>query len=74
MNRIIKIIKAITLSFVATFAVLLIEPVRIFTGMAAFIIFAMLIIDTWKNLLKLRRDNNAEQSDFNGQTCNRPRT
>lgn len=43
-----KIIKAITLSLVAVFAVLMIEPLRYFAGMAAIVVFGMLIADAWR--------------------------
>lgn len=52
MNRIVKIIKSITLSIMAVFAVLMIEPVRFFAGMAAAVVFGMLIVDAWRGYKK----------------------
>lgn len=48
MKKTIQTIKAITLSIVAVFAVLMIEPVRFFAGMAAAVVFGMLIVDAWR--------------------------
>ena len=50
-----KAIKAIFLTVVITLAVLIIEPVRFFVGMAGFVIFGMLIADTMKNYRKIKR-------------------
>lgn len=52
MKKMIQTIKAITLSIVAVFAVLVIEPVRFFAGMAAAVIFGMLIVDAWRGYKK----------------------
>lgn len=52
MKKTIQTIKAITLSIVAVFAVLMIEPVRFFAGMAAAVVFGMLVIDTWRGYKK----------------------
>lgn len=48
MSKIIKTIKAITLSLVAVFAVLMIEPLRYFAGMAAIVVFVMIWMDAWR--------------------------
>lgn len=50
-----KVIKAIFFTVVITLAVLIIEPVRFFAGMAGFVIFGMLIADTMKNYRKIKR-------------------
>lgn len=47
-----KAIKAIVLSIVAVFAVLIIEPLRYFAGMAAAVIFGMLVVDAWRGYKK----------------------
>ncbi|MCI6496693.1 MAG: hypothetical protein MSA01_06530 [Anaeromassilibacillus sp.] len=50
-----KVIKAIFFTVVITLAVLIIEPIRFFVGMAGFVIFGMLIADTMKNYRKIKR-------------------
>lgn len=50
-----KVIKAIFFTVVITLAVLIIEPIRFFAGMAGFVIFGMLIADTMKNYRKIKR-------------------
>ncbi|MGN0566433.1 MAG: hypothetical protein ACI4IU_07125 [Candidatus Limousia pullorum] len=50
-----KVIKAIFFTVVITLAVLMIEPVRFFAGMAAAVIFGMLVVDTIKEYRKLRK-------------------
>lgn len=52
MKRTIKIIRSITLSVVSAFAVLMIEPVRFFAGMASAVIFVMLVVDAWRGYKK----------------------
>lgn len=48
MEKIIKTIKAIALSLVAVFAVLMIEPLRYFAGMAAIVVLVMIDMDAWR--------------------------
>lgn len=43
-----KIIKSIVISVIAVFAVLMIEPLRFFAGMAAAVVFGMLVVDAWR--------------------------
>lgn len=50
MGKIIKAIKAIALSLVAVFAVLMIEPLRYFAGMAAIVVFVMIGMDAWRGM------------------------
>ncbi len=50
-----KVIKAVFFTVVITLAVLIIEPIRFFVGMAGFVIFGMLIADTMKNYRKIKR-------------------
>lgn len=52
MKKTIQTIKAITLSAVAVFAVLMIEPVRFFAGMAAIVVLVMIGMDAWKGMKK----------------------
>lgn len=52
MKRMTKIIKSITLSIASVFAVLMIEPVRFFAGMAAAVVFGMLVVDAWRGYKK----------------------
>ena len=47
-----KVIKAIFFTVVITLAVLIIEPVRFFAGMAGFVIFGMLVVDAWRGYKK----------------------
>lgn len=47
-----KIIKSIVISMIVFFGVLMIEPVRFFAGMAAAVIFGMLIVDSWRGYKK----------------------
>lgn len=47
-----KIIKSIAISVIAVFGVLMIEPVRFFAGMAAAVVFGMLIVDAWRGYKK----------------------
>lgn len=54
MGKIIKAIKAIALSLVAVFAVLMIEPLRYFAGMAAAVVFGMLVVDVWREYKNVR--------------------
>ena len=50
-----KVIKAVFFTVVITLAVLIIEPIRFFVGMAGFVIFGMPIADTMKNYRKIKR-------------------
>lgn len=50
-----KVIKTVFLTVAITLAVLMIEPIRFFVGMAGFVIFGMLIADTMKNYRKIKR-------------------
>lgn len=47
-----KIIKSIVISMFVVFSVLMIEPVRFFAGMAAAVIFGMLVVDAWRGYKK----------------------
>lgn len=47
-----KIIKATIISFVVVFAVLMIEPLRYFAGMAAVFVFVMIGMDAWREIKK----------------------
>lgn len=47
-----KIIKSIAISMIVAFSVLVIEPVRFFAGMAAAVVFGMLIVDAWRGYKK----------------------
>lgn len=47
-----KTIKSIVISVIVVFGVLMIEPVRFFAGMAAAVIFGMLIVDAWRGYKK----------------------
>lgn len=48
MKKTIQTIKSITLSIVAAFAVLMIEPLRYFAGMAAVVVLVMIGMDAWR--------------------------
>lgn len=50
-----KVIKAIFFTVVITLAVLIIEPIRFFAGMAGFVIFGMLIVDSVKRYIKAQK-------------------
>ena len=50
-----KVIKSVFLTVLITLAVLIIEPIRFFVGMAGFVIFGTLIADTMKNYRKIKR-------------------
>lgn len=50
-----KVIKAIFFTVVITLAVLIIEPVRFFAGMAGFVIFGMIVMDTIKEYRKTQK-------------------
>lgn len=51
-----KVIKAIFFTVVITLAVLIIEPVRFFAGMAGFVIFGMIVMDTIKEYRKTQKE------------------
>lgn len=51
-----KAIKAVFLTVVITLIVLLIEPIRFFAGMAGFVIFGMLVVDTIKEYRKTQKE------------------
>lgn len=51
-----KAIKAVFLTVVITLIVLLIEPIRFFVGMAGFVIFGMLVVDTIKEYRKTQKE------------------
>lgn len=50
-----KVIKTVFLTVAITLAVLMIEPIRFFAGMAGFVIFGMLIVDTVKCYIKAQK-------------------
>ena len=51
-----KVIKAIFFTVVITLAVLIIEPIRFFAGMAGFVIFGMILMDTIKEYRKTQKE------------------
>ena len=51
-----KVIKAIFFTVVITLAVLIIEPIRFFAGMAGFVIFGMIVMDTVKEYRKTQKE------------------
>ena len=51
-----KVIKAVFFTVVITLAVLIIEPIRFFVGMAGFVIFGMLVVDTIKEYRKTQKE------------------
>lgn len=51
-----KVIKAIFFTVVITLAVLIIEPIRFFVGMAGFVIFGMILMDTIKEYRKTQKE------------------
>lgn len=51
-----KVIKAIFFTVVITLAVLIIEPIRFFAGMAGFVIFGMIVMDTIKEYRKTQKE------------------
>lgn len=51
-----KAIKAIFFTVVITLAVLIIEPIRFFAGMAGFVIFGMIVMDTVKEYRKTQKE------------------
>lgn len=51
-----KAIKAVFFTVVITLAVLIIEPIRFFVGMAGFVIFGMLVVDTIKEYRKTQKE------------------
>lgn len=51
-----KVIKTVFLTVAITLAVLIIEPVRFFAGMAGFVIFGMLVVDTIKEYRKTQKE------------------
>ena len=51
-----KVIKAVFFTVVITLIVLLIEPIRFFAGMAGFVIFGMLVVDTIKEYRKTQKE------------------
>ena len=50
-----KVIKAVFFTVVITLAVLIIEPIRFFVGMAGFVIFGMIVMDTIKEYRKTQK-------------------
>lgn len=51
-----KVIKTVFLTVAITLAVLMIEPIRFFVGMAGFVIFGMLVVDTIKEYRKTQKE------------------
>lgn len=51
-----KVLKTVFLTVAITLAVLMIEPVRFFAGMAGFVIFGMLVVDTIKEYRKTQKE------------------
>lgn len=50
-----KVIKTVFLTVAITLAILLIEPIRFFAGMASFVVFGMLIVDSVKCCIKAQK-------------------
>lgn len=51
-----KVIKTVFLTVAITLAVLMIEPIRFFAGMAGFVIFGMIVMDTIKEYRKTQKE------------------
>lgn len=51
-----KVIKTVFLTVAITLAVLMIEPIRFFVGMAGFVIFGMIVMDTVKEYRKTQKE------------------
>ncbi|MEE0761739.1 MAG: hypothetical protein UIM27_02055 [Acutalibacteraceae bacterium] len=51
-----KVIKTVFLTVAITLAVLMIEPIRFFVGMAGFVIFGMIFMDTVKEYRKTQKE------------------
>lgn len=51
-----KVIKTVFLTVAITLAVLMIEPIRFFVGMAGFVIFGMILMDTIKEYRKTQKE------------------
>lgn len=51
-----KVIKTVFLTVAITLAVLMIEPIRFFAGMAGFVIFVMIVMDTIKEYRKTQKE------------------
>lgn len=52
-----KVMKAVIVSMVIALAIVTIDVLRIFIGMASFTVFAMILVDTVRNLKKLKRES-----------------
>ncbi|HIU49585.1 MAG TPA: hypothetical protein IAD22_01030 [Candidatus Limousia pullorum] len=52
-----KVMKAVIVSVVVALAIVTIDVLRIFIGMASFTVFAMILVDTVRNLKKLKRES-----------------
>lgn len=52
-----KVMKAVIVSVVIALAIVTIDVLRIFIGMASFTVFAMILVDTVRNLKKLKRES-----------------
>ena len=52
-----KVMKAVIVSMVIALAIVTIDVLRIFMGMASFTVFAMILVDTVRNLKKLKRES-----------------
>jgi len=50
-----KVIKSVFLTVLITLAVLIVEPIRFFVGMASFVVFGMLIVDSVKCYIKAQK-------------------
>ncbi len=51
-----KVLKTVFLTVAITLAVLMIEPIRFFVGMAGFVIFGMIFMDTVKEYRKTQKE------------------
>lgn len=52
-----KVMKAVIVSMVIALAIVTIDVLRIFMGMASFTVFAMILVDTVRNLKKLKKES-----------------
>lgn len=52
-----KVMKAVIVSVVIALAIVTIDVLRIFIGMASFTVFAMILVDTVRNLKKLKKES-----------------
>lgn len=56
-----KILKSVLASVIIAVLVIAIEPIRIFAGLASFVVFGMLIVDTVRCYMKAQRTSVKEK-------------